>query len=169
MTLKGSGETKHRGRRRDGTNHFTAVWCVAISPIYAFLLFHPPPIVLPDIFKNLPSLLSLLSLLLFQRSPRHVPSMNAREIRTRERWKSTESRGGEGKSWTFVSRGGALFNKTGQRNIDDSIWRARGRSAVGLGFFARVSPRKPRFNRESNRIESKRTTQALSMNELAHI
>lgn len=164
MTLKGSGETKHRGWRRDGTNHFTAVWCVAISPIYAFLLFHPPPIVLPDIFKNL-SLLSLLSSFF---NVLH-DTMNAREIRTRERWKSTESRGGEGKSWTFVSRGGALFNKTGQRNIDDSIWRARGRSAVGLGFFARVSPRKPRFNRESNRIESKRTTQALSMNELAHI
>lgn len=139
-------------------------WCVAISPIYAFLLFHPSPIVLPDIFKNL-SLLSLLSSFF---NVLH-DTMNAREIRTRERWKSTESRGGEGKSWTFVSRGGALFNKTGQRNIDDSIWRARGRSAVGLGFFARVSPRKPRFNRESNRIESKRTTQALSMNELAHI
>lgn len=165
MTLKGSGETKHRGRRRDGTNHFTAVVRCNFSDL-CFPSFHPPSIVLPDIFKNL----SLLSpLLLFQRSPRHVPSMNAREIRTRERWKSTESRGGEGKSWTFVSRGGALFNKTGQRNIDDSIWRARGRSAVGLGFFARVSPRKPRFNRESNRIESKRTTQALSMNELAHI
>lgn len=127
------------------------------SSIYVLLLFIHDPLSFPISLKiSLPSSLSLslLSLVqLFQRSPRRVPSTNAREIGTRE-VEARGSGGGKGKSWTFASRGGALFNKTGQRNIDDSIpGRAVGRS---LGWvFSRAFRRTNRVS-TANRIESNR-------------
>lgn len=155
MTLKGSGETKHRGRRRDGTNHFTAVWCVAISPIYAFLLFHPPPIVLPDIFKNLPPLLSLSSLSSFFNVLHDTFPRWMREKFERERGGKAQRVGVEkenpGRSYRVV---GLCLIKPGN---ETSMIRFGGR-AVGrpLGWvFSRAFRRANRVS-TANRIESNR-------------
>lgn len=140
MTLKGSDETKHAGR--DGINRFTRfaplppiVRCNFSATIYVFLLFTDDcPLSSPlDILKNL-----ALSLLFLRRSFSTFSTLRESVFPQQYEYERN-SNGGRLWPWkeeenprrVFVSRRGALFNKTGQRNIDDSIW---------FGFFrARVS------------------------------
>lgn len=124
------------------------------SSIYVLLLFIHDPLSFPISLKiSLPSSLSLSPL----SRPAFSTFSTTRSLDECERNRNERgggARGGKGKSWTFASRGGALFNKTGQRNIDDSIpGRAVGRS---LGWvFSRAFRRTNRVS-TANRIESNR-------------
>lgn len=157
MTLKGSDETKHRAGR-DGTKHFTP--CRGALQFLLHLCsppFHPRPIVLPDILKNLPPLLSLsLSSLsssffnvLHDAFPRRM-----REKSERERWKRA-GRGVEKENPGRLHRVvGLCLIKPGN---ETSMIRFPGARSVGrwVGFFrARFAAQtafQPRI--ESNRIE----------------
>lgn len=152
MTLKGSGETKHRGGwGRDGTNHFTPFRPVRCNfSDLCFPPFHLGPIVLPGILKNLlSSPLSTSSTffnVLHDTFPRWM-----REKFERERW-----------SWTVGEKEnpGRLHRVEGLCLIKPGNETSMIRFPVGgwVGFFrARFAAQtafQPRI--ESNRKEPRR-------------
>lgn len=156
MTLKGSDETKHRAGR-DGTKHFTP--CRGALQFLLHLCsppFHPRPIVLPDILKNLPPLLSLSPL----SRPAFSTFSTTRSLDECER--NRNERGGSARVGGVEKENpGRLHRVVGLCLIkpgnETSMIRFPGARSVGrwVGFFrARFAAQtafQPRI--ESNRIE----------------